>query len=417
MAARRSSPREVQEKIVTAIRAGNYAQVAAVYAGIGERTFFRWMELGEEAKAGRYRQFWQAVKAAEGEAEVRAVAIIQRKMPDDWRAAMSYLERKHPKRWGRRVDVTSGDEPFAGIRDQERRGGAAGAQGDGGGYRPLTAVGQPPEGRLAGGGRVTMAAGRRAASGALPRAEEAGGLAEASPRPRRWRARRLAGGDGLPRAQAPEAVGAAGGRHLGRRALQGDSGRDQERRRGAGDAPADGGADRPLTAVGRPPEGRLAGGGRVTMAAGGGGPLVPSHGPQRRRKLSSDLRARRQPITAALAGFWRCPTGRSHRRVAARRLQAPRGPATERGRPVAGAGETVWGHRPPRAAGQPCPPVAGGRWCPPTDLKAARNPCAASPRAVVHHHCRGQLSDLAGDLRAGGEFRTGDQGRSSSVAR
>jgi hypothetical protein len=28
---------------------------------------------------------------------------------------MSYLERKHPKRWGRRKDVTSGDEPFKGI--------------------------------------------------------------------------------------------------------------------------------------------------------------------------------------------------------------------------------------------------------------------------------------------------------------
>lgn len=101
---------EVQEKILTAIRAGNYAHVAAQYAGIGERTYYRWMERGEKAKAGRYRQFWQAVKEAESEAEVRAVAIIQKKMPDDWRAALTYLERKHPRRWGRRMDVTSGDE-------------------------------------------------------------------------------------------------------------------------------------------------------------------------------------------------------------------------------------------------------------------------------------------------------------------
>ena len=106
---------EVQEKIITAIRAGNYAQVAAVYAGIGESTFYRWMAQGERAKAGRYRRFWQAVKEAEGEAEVRAVAIIQKKMPEDWRAAMTYLERKHPKRWGRRMDVTSGDEPIQGV--------------------------------------------------------------------------------------------------------------------------------------------------------------------------------------------------------------------------------------------------------------------------------------------------------------
>jgi hypothetical protein len=106
---------EVQEKIVTAIRAGNYAQVAAVYAGITERTYYRWMELGDQARGGRYLQFFQAVKAAEGEAEVRAVAIIQKKMTGDWRAAMAYLERKHPKRWGRRVDVTSGDEPLKPI--------------------------------------------------------------------------------------------------------------------------------------------------------------------------------------------------------------------------------------------------------------------------------------------------------------
>ena len=103
---------EVQEKILTAIRAGNYGHVAAKYAGIGERTFYRWMAQGEKARAGKYRQFRQAVEAAESEAEVRAVAIIQKQMPDNWRAALSYLERKHPKRWGRRMDVTSGDQPL-----------------------------------------------------------------------------------------------------------------------------------------------------------------------------------------------------------------------------------------------------------------------------------------------------------------
>ncbi len=93
---------EVQEKIVSAIRAGNYANVAAGYAGIGERTFYRWLQRGQEAKQGLYRQFWQAVKKAEREAEVRAVAIIQKHMEDNWQAAMTYLERKFPGRWGRR---------------------------------------------------------------------------------------------------------------------------------------------------------------------------------------------------------------------------------------------------------------------------------------------------------------------------
>jgi hypothetical protein len=69
------------------------------------------MERGERARSGKFRQFWQSVKEAENEAEVRAVAIIQKQMPDNWRAALSFLERKFPKRWGRRMDVTSGDQP------------------------------------------------------------------------------------------------------------------------------------------------------------------------------------------------------------------------------------------------------------------------------------------------------------------
>ena len=93
---------EVREKVVSAIRAGNYANVAAEYAGIGERTFYRWLQRGQAANRGIYRQFWQAVKKAEREAEVRAVAIIQKHMEDNWQAAMTYLERKFPDRWGRR---------------------------------------------------------------------------------------------------------------------------------------------------------------------------------------------------------------------------------------------------------------------------------------------------------------------------
>ena len=93
---------EVQEKIVAAIRSGNYANVSAEYAGISERTFYNWLQWGREREEEPYLQFMQAVKRAEREAEVRAVAIIQRLMVDNWQAAMTYLERKHPDCWGRR---------------------------------------------------------------------------------------------------------------------------------------------------------------------------------------------------------------------------------------------------------------------------------------------------------------------------
>ena len=93
---------EVQEKIVSAIRAGNYAMIAAEYAGICEGTFYGWLKRGREEGQGIYFEFLKAVKEAEREAEVRAVAHVQKHMTGNWTAAMTYLERKFPQRWGRR---------------------------------------------------------------------------------------------------------------------------------------------------------------------------------------------------------------------------------------------------------------------------------------------------------------------------
>jgi hypothetical protein len=66
-----------------------------------------------EALIGDFRD---AVKRAEREAEIRAVAIIQNHMARSWQAAMTYLERKFPGRWGRRMDVTTGGQPVGTIR-------------------------------------------------------------------------------------------------------------------------------------------------------------------------------------------------------------------------------------------------------------------------------------------------------------
>lgn len=100
---------EIQRRIVTAIQAGNYAKVAAEYAGIHVTTFYRWMHKGSAAKSGAYRDFYEAVRKAEGEVEVRAVAILHKAMDNNWQAAFKFLERKFPERWGRRdhlsVDV------------------------------------------------------------------------------------------------------------------------------------------------------------------------------------------------------------------------------------------------------------------------------------------------------------------------
>jgi hypothetical protein len=92
---------ELQERIVTAIRAGNYPEAACVAAGISLSTHYRWMARGQTEEPGPYTDYRAAVIQAEAEGEVHAVAIVRRAMAEDWRAALAYLERRHPARWRR----------------------------------------------------------------------------------------------------------------------------------------------------------------------------------------------------------------------------------------------------------------------------------------------------------------------------
>lgn len=97
---------EVQERIVSAIRAGNYLETAAAYAGVNQSTLHRWVARGKEEDAPEeFREFCEAVERARAEAEVRTVALIQQAAPNSWQAAAWYLERSHPKRWARREKV------------------------------------------------------------------------------------------------------------------------------------------------------------------------------------------------------------------------------------------------------------------------------------------------------------------------
>jgi len=104
---------ETQQKIITAIQAGNYQETAAKYAGITPNTFYQWMHKGEGPKAKTpYREFREAVEKARSAAEIRNVALIQQAGNDgSWQAAAWYLERSYPTRWGRqnRVELTGAD--------------------------------------------------------------------------------------------------------------------------------------------------------------------------------------------------------------------------------------------------------------------------------------------------------------------
>lgn len=115
---------DVQERIVTAIRAGSYLDDAANYAGISYRTVLRWVERGRiadsELSDGNeitddelpFWQFWQSVENARAQAVIRNVGIIQSAAQDgQWQAAAWYLERTNPRKWGRHetVELTGAD--------------------------------------------------------------------------------------------------------------------------------------------------------------------------------------------------------------------------------------------------------------------------------------------------------------------
>lgn len=96
---------EVKARLVQAIEAGNYYEAACGYAGITYTTFRNWMIKGENAKSGKYREFFEAITRAETVAEVRMVAQWQQHMPEDYRAIRDFLERRFPERWGRKDKV------------------------------------------------------------------------------------------------------------------------------------------------------------------------------------------------------------------------------------------------------------------------------------------------------------------------
>ena len=110
MAGRKSKlTKELIEEAAKYIRAGNYACVVANYLGIGESTWYRWLSEGEQAKSGLKREVWEAIKKAEAVPEIRNVNIIQQAAEENWQAAMTYLQRRFPERWGRRDFQVNGE--------------------------------------------------------------------------------------------------------------------------------------------------------------------------------------------------------------------------------------------------------------------------------------------------------------------
>lgn len=112
---------EAATQVLDAIRAGNYMETAAAYAGVHKDTFYEWLKNGRTAqqKTGRltaletrFAEFAADVEQALAQAEVRDVAIIGKAAQTQWQAAAWRLERRMPDRYGRRdrVELSGGQE-------------------------------------------------------------------------------------------------------------------------------------------------------------------------------------------------------------------------------------------------------------------------------------------------------------------
>jgi hypothetical protein len=105
---------EMIDRLVGAVRSGNYLDDSARYVGIGERTLFEWLAKGRQALEDAdgdleavdedkylFAQLSQSLESARSHAVVRNVALIQKAAEQSWQAAAWYLERTNPKKWGR----------------------------------------------------------------------------------------------------------------------------------------------------------------------------------------------------------------------------------------------------------------------------------------------------------------------------
>lgn len=119
----------IVNKMAELVKHGNYIEVAAAACGVTEASFYNWMRRGREVIArwpdismddledavyeGSLTQYeadcvklFEAMKVANAEAEATAVLHVRKQMPDQWQAAMTFLERRYPGRWKRRDETT-----------------------------------------------------------------------------------------------------------------------------------------------------------------------------------------------------------------------------------------------------------------------------------------------------------------------
>lgn len=97
---------DVASKIINAIRAGNYMETAAAFAGVDKTTLYDWMKQGAAGKSPEMEEFSNAIKRALAESEFIDLSLIQKAAREGaWQASAWRLERRFRDRWGKSLEV------------------------------------------------------------------------------------------------------------------------------------------------------------------------------------------------------------------------------------------------------------------------------------------------------------------------
>ena len=121
---------ELIKEFADVLSTGVYMETAAEYIGVSKISLYAWLKKGRKEKKGIHRDFLNAVKKALAKSELSALSVItkasrgydvikertviksdgtvetstEKTREFSWQAAAWHLERKHPKRWGRRLE-------------------------------------------------------------------------------------------------------------------------------------------------------------------------------------------------------------------------------------------------------------------------------------------------------------------------
>lgn len=99
---------ELITKLTGYMARGNYFITACNASGISKKTAYEWINKGEEdienGVESLKRDLVNALKRAEGIAEDELASMIRETALEkrEWLPGMTFLERRHPERWGRK---------------------------------------------------------------------------------------------------------------------------------------------------------------------------------------------------------------------------------------------------------------------------------------------------------------------------